>query len=578
MIGIGAGALAFGIGVVIKKLQEQNEVIANAKKSVEELKTTIESFDTDVELINQWKELNQQMEKGNLTVSEQAKLEAEILRLKNELISRSETYASILSKETEEYEKQADAMLGMSEYEREKTIREKLKENSISDSKKEGMARTTDVMAYGVLVTEQQITDEKNKQLEIEAKLANRNLTDRERNKLAKDYEKSVEKMNDLEERLFNKKENLKTQMESGLALNELINLAEEEGIGTNEKRVGFTERALEVYNRLFNKVQNVNKAERETQSELEKLNAMSSGGETAKIEDLQVDNVKRLVSELRTLKGDSAEATEVLANLKAVFKDLPDDIDNVSDAITYLNDQLKNTQEVDMKGFNESYIKSLEGIREAKELLLSLEDATDVADMRKIFDSNIMADFNGSLMDTVAVQEHINSKIVELEARGLSAYVNLMGANEEFWNTADANSEDYFNNTIKNTSTWEAFTIDVNNNLSNIHTTMIQSMGDNYQTYFKDVADAYNIDLSNCKNAAEARVQIEAQAAENIARIRQALVDAFMDEQRTISNDLKKQGIDGLTGADASPFTPTANNKAYLDAISQINKWKFPI
>lgn len=573
MIGLGAGALAFGIGVVINKIQEQNEAIANAKKNVEELKTTIESFDTDVKLINQWKELNQQMEQGNLTVSEQARLEAEILRLKNELISRSETYASILSKETEEFEKQADAMLGMSEYEREKTIREKIKENSVSDFKKDG--RTTDAMAYGLLVTEQQITDEKNKQLELEAKLANRNLSDRERNKLAKQYEKSVEKMNTLEEQLFNKKENFKEQMESGLALNELINLAEEEGIGTNEKRVGFTERALEVYNRLFNKVQNVNKAERETQSELEKLNAMSSGGETTKIEDLQVDNVRRLVSELRTLKGDSAEATEVLANLKAVFKDLPDDIDNVSDAITYLNDQLKNTQEVDMKGFNESYIKSLEGIREAKELLLSLEDATDVADMRKIFDSSIMADFNGSLMDTVAVQEHINSKIVELEARGLSAYVNLMGANEEFWNTADANSEDYFNNTIKNTSTWEAFTIDVNNNLSNIHATMIQAMGDNYQTYFKDVADAYNIDLSNCKDAAEARVQIEAQAAENIARIRQAMVDAFVDEQSNILKDLRAQGIDGLTSADPSPYTPTANNKAYLDAIAQIKKWK---
>ena len=274
------------------------------------------------------------------------------------------------------------------------------------------------------------------------------------------------------------------------------------------------------------------------------------------------------LISELKKLAVNSEEAKLALQLLKSTFFDMPSDVNTLSEAIDYLNGKFKETSETaNMKNLNESYLKSLESIKEAKDLLESFKDGLDVGEMRKLFDSDLLADYNGALTDTVAIQEHLNNKISELEAKGLLAYGSLMGANEEFWNSADANSEDYFNNTIKNTSTWENFTIDVNNNLAKVHATMVNSMGDNYEKYFNDVTSAYNIDLSNCKTAAEARLQIEAEAAEKIAQIRLAIAQASYDYGNVTMPD--------GTVVNYGEYHETPDTSKFNEAIAQIQAWK---
>ena len=184
------------------------------------------------------------------------------------------------------------------------------------------------------------------------------------------------------------------------------------------------------------------------------------------------------LKNSLSELEEGSDEAEEVLTKLKDTFEDMPDDVDTLAEAIDYLNGKLDETSEsANMKDLNKTYLKAVEDIAEAQDLLDSFKDGLDASELRNIFDSELMKDYNGALTDTVALQDHLKSKIGEMEAQGLLAYASLKGENESFWTSANANSEDYFNNTIKNTSLWESFTKQVNENLALIHSTMVNSM-----------------------------------------------------------------------------------------------------
>lgn len=274
------------------------------------------------------------------------------------------------------------------------------------------------------------------------------------------------------------------------------------------------------------------------------------------------------LKSSLSELEEGSDEAKEVLTELKDTFEDMPSDVDTLAEAIDYLNGKLDETSEsVNMKDLNESYLESLESIKEAKDLLDSFDEGLDVSEMRSLFDSELLADYNGALTDTVALQDHLKSKIGEMEAQGLLAYANLKGENESFWTSANANSEDYFNNTIKNTSLWESFTKQVNENLALIHSTMVNSMGSKYENYFNDIKTAYGIDLSNCKTAAEARIKIEAEAAEKIAQMRKAISQASYDYGTVVMPD--------GTEVNYGEYHETPDTSKFNEAIAQIQAWK---
>jgi chromosome segregation ATPase len=278
--------------------------------------------------------------------------------------------------------------------------------------------------------------------------------------------------------------------------------------------------------------------------------------------------SINSLVEEMGALEEGSEEANTVLEHLQTTFGDMPEDINSLSEAVDYLNGKFGETSRAaDLKDINKSYLEALENLEEAKDLLDSFDEGLDVSEMRSLFDSELLADYNGALTDTVALQDHLKSKIGEMEAQGLLAYANLKGENESFWTSANANSEDYFNNTIKNTSLWESFTKQVNENLALIHSTMVNSMGSKYENYFNDIKTAYGIDLSNCKTAAEARIKIEAEAAEKIAQMRKAISQASYDYGTVVMPD--------GTEVNYGEYHETPDTSKFNEAIAQIQAWK---
>ena len=70
------------------------------------------------------------------------------------------------------------------------------------------------------------------------------------------------------------------------------------------------------------------------------------------------------------------------------------------------------------MKDLNASYLETAEQIESIQSLLDSLSDGVDVSELRTLFDADVMSDYNGALTDTIAIQEHLNNKMSEMQER----------------------------------------------------------------------------------------------------------------------------------------------------------------
>ena len=155
--------------------------------------------------------------------------------------------------------------------------------------------------------------------------------------------------------------------------------------------------------------------------------------------------SLKSLVVKMEELEDGSEDAEKALEVLHVVFKDMPDDVDNLGDAIDYLNGKLKETEDAsDMKKLNEAYLETLENLEEAQSLLDSFNDGLTTSELRTLFDSDLLADYNGSLSDTVGIQEHLNNKIREMQDASDEAYGNMLAKDANFWETKMKNSQEW--------------------------------------------------------------------------------------------------------------------------------------
>lgn len=171
-----------------------------------------------------------------------------------------------------------------------------------------------------------------------------------------------------------------------------------------------------------------------------ETLNSLDTQSQMYAVEDF--------VESLEGIEMSSEEASDYLKLLKKTFKDLPDDIETVEEALEHLKDSLDFSDESteSMKDLNASYLETAEQIESIQSLLDSLSDGVDVSELRTLFDADVMSDYNGALTDTIAIQEHLNNKMSEMQERHNEAYRNMILDDENFWNSKIANSEAWAN------------------------------------------------------------------------------------------------------------------------------------
>lgn len=224
-------------------------------------------------------------------------------------------------------------------------------------------------------------------------------------------------------------------------------------------------------------------------------INALSTSLSSLETEEAKT-SLTSLVNSINTLKDGSEEAKTVLEQLHSTFADMPSEVDTLAEAIDYLNGKLDDTKDStnDMKDLNQTYLEAVEAIAEAKNLLDSFEEGLTASELRSLFDSELLTDYNGALTDTVSIQEHLNNKIAEMEEASNEAYNNMLKQDENFWNTK-----------IKNSETWANHENELQNQITQLGAQMLGIQEQDFIDFINAKGGYREVDLTNAQNFADA-------------------------------------------------------------------------
>ena len=219
-----------------------------------------------------------------------------------------------------------------------------------------------------------------------------------------------------------------------------------------------------------------------------ETLNSLDTQSQMYAVEDF--------VESLEGIEMSSEEASDYLKLLKKTFKDLPDDIETVEEALEHLKDSLDFSDESteSMKDLNASYLETAEQIESIQSLLDSLSDGVDVSELRTLFDADVMSDYNGALTDTIAIQEHLNNKMSEMQERYNEAYRNMILDDENFWNSKIANSE-----------AWANHEASIQSQITQMGAEMLGIQETDFINFINNKGGYREVDLSNAETFAQA-------------------------------------------------------------------------
>ena len=253
--------------------------------------------------------------------------------------------------------------------------------------------------------------------------------------------------------------------------------------------------------------------------------------------------------------------------------KEIKTEIGALADALSTLNEENSKFNASNIENATDSYVELAQKARNIQSVIDEINENgihLDVLDSA----SSYMEKFSGNIGNASEVVEHLNSVLQATQEEAYLIYANLLSNDSEYWESANANSESYFENNIKNTEEWANYQQQVYNQLMKLHAIMVETMGGNYSGYFQTIAEGLQIDLANCKSAAEAKVKIEEKAQTAITEMRNAAIQAFVKEQSAINDSLQAQGIDGLTSAAPNLFSGSSGAE-YKSALASIKKWR---
>ena len=113
--------------------------------------------------------------------------------------------------------------------------------------------------------------------------------------------------------------------------------------------------------------------------------------------------------------------------------EDLGEEVEYTVKKIERLNDVMNKTIN-DAGDTNDQYAQTLSYLEEAAGLLQDLEDGLDLSDITALADSDIMADFTGSIDNAAQVTEHLKNKMQELQDKAYETSLNMALNNDATW------------------------------------------------------------------------------------------------------------------------------------------------
>lgn len=486
--------LAFVVGTqLIKAFNEMTPSVEQLSMELDELKSATEEYKRVTEEVNQTKldiqtakEKYALIKQENLSFEEQKEIVEEVNGLLSSHASSYESISEIISDENGNIEYRIELL------EREVEMQEKLAKSDMINAltKKEG---TLSWLGIGATTLEKFVnttTQAKRELKNLDEELNNTMLLPKEREKklqeienvkaqfdtLAKDY---VEQMSTVE--------NLR-----GVADDSLIKIWESQ-LSQIRKVLEEAKNTygidIELFFEIADTKEEKEKIEKEIDSIFSSIDYFSNeleGGDTKVAKEIFEDLKKKL----NETKLETDETEMVFNKLRSTFKEMPSDINSVSEAMDYLNKKMDNSNTV--KTAFKSYISSLEKLEEAQKLLESFSEGLSTSELKSIFESDLMSDFEFG--GAITAQEHLKNKIEEMEETASQAYYNMIKDDENFWNSKMRNSDMW----LQHEKEMQNQAVDVMANALGIQT-------DNFAQYINEKGGMRSIDLDNANTMAEA-------------------------------------------------------------------------
>ena len=203
-----------------------------------------------------------------------------------------------------------------------------------------------------------------------------------------------------------------------------------------------------------------------------------------------QFNAIKESLYELAMAQGwDTGAIESMIENMglaKKETEEVGDEAEVTKQKIERLNEAMNKTIN-DSGDMNDQYVQTLSYLEEAAELLSGLGDGLDLSDLQALSDSDIMADFTGSIDNAAQVTEHLKNKMQELQDKAYETSINMALQNEDTWNQ--------------------------------IATQVADSLGIQEQdmaTFINSIGDMREIDVENAQSAADAQQQAEMDMVRN--------------------------------------------------------------
>lgn len=362
----------------------------------------------------------------------------------------------------------------------------------------------------------------------------------------------------------------------------EKLNEAEKENLRIQQEALKIKAEAN--YEDVARKLQEAEKKKKDIQDKIENARKQSQS-EDVIASDAGFLALNELSEELIAIQSEISSYTgtlkiydDVLGKTKEQQDEVKESTEEMANQATVVADAFRSISET-AGGFDSSNIENatqeyVELANKARNIQAVIDEINkngvhlDALDSAKEY----MAGFTGNIGNASDVLKHLNEVLQSTNEETYLLYANLLSYDKSYWESANANSTEYFNNNIKNTNEWANFQQQIYNQLMKIDAIMNESKVANYDGYFSHVAKNMQTELANCKSLAEAKVKIETVATE-----------AIMKQHREVANAMKSYGGyydmkgDWVETSEYHEFdnyngisTTQANQ-----AISSILKWK---
>ena len=219
---------------------------------------------------------------------------------------------------------------------------------------------------------------------------------------------------------------------------------------------------------------------------------------------NLLINEQNKLIEKINETSSSIQSTTETLIGYEDILGQTTKTSDSLASASNDLSNSLFNFQEdsekvvKSQKELNEEYMKSVEELVEAEELLKSIKENADYDAISAFANSGLIEDYNGSLSDTASIQEYLNDKIREMQEASDEAYYEMNRQDEDFWN-----------NKIKNTDSWIQYQKDAQDELTQYLADTMGIQYEDFRNYINEKGGLRDVDVSNAKNLADAELTV---------------------------------------------------------------------